>query len=168
MILSPFYWQFYFHSTDHSTLNLLIISASTEYSTTIQTLHCMLRHVVADDSTPILLTIYWWLYSHSTNHISILLVILLPFNVLYTYSTPILLMILSPFYWSFYSFCLSFCSHSTEHSSILLEILLLFFWWLYSHSARILLSILLPFYGPFSAINKTHAPTGCLSRKLWC
>ena len=144
MILSPFYWQFYFHSTDHSTLNLLIISASTEYSTTIQTLHCMLRHVVADDSTPILLTL------------------------LYTYSTPILLMILSPFYWSFYSFCLSFCSHSTEHSSILLEILLLFFWWLYSHSARILLSILLPFYGPFSAINKTHAPTGCLSRKLWC
>ena len=108
----------------------------------------------------ILLPFCWWLYSHSTHILRMILfywwfslVILLS-----TDCTPILLLIRSPFYWQYSTddsililltvFYWSFWSHSTEHSAtILLEILLPFFWWLYSNSTHILLMNPLPFYG---------------------
>ena len=144
----------------------------------------------AYDSTPILLTFYWWLYSHSMDYstpllvhcwdlwisstddsTTILRIILLSFywsvplpfyrsffhptddSTWWFYSlstdwTPILLLILSPFYWKFYSHS---NDHSTDHSDpTLLTILLPFYWWFYYHSTddstTILLTILLPFY----------------------
>ena len=97
----------------------------------------------------ILLPFCWWLYSHSTHILRMILfywwfylVILLSFNWLYTYSTadsiPILLTV---FYWWFYP-------HSTE--SILLIILVPLYWPFCYHSTGdstpILLMIVLPFY----------------------
>ena len=123
------------------------------------------------DCTPILLAFYWWLHSHST---SLLLMILLPFSSHSTDdSTPILLAL----YWWFYSHSarillmipLPFYSHSTDDST---PILLTFYWWFYSHSTCSLLMILLPFYSNSASsemmINKTYTTTDCFSSKLWC
>ena len=170
----------------------------------------------AYDSTPILLTFYWWLYSHSMDYstpllvhcwdlwisstddsTTILRIILLSFywsvplpfyrsffhptddSTWWFYSlstdwTPILLLILSPFYWKFYS-------HSNDHSTLILLIILIpLYWRFYYHftddSTTILLTILLPFYWRFYS-HSTDDSTPilvivltlyCVLRILWC
>ena len=148
--LTVFYWSFYCNSTDHSTLNLLII---------LLPLYWAFYYPSTGDSTPILLMnwlpfcgsffhsillvistwwfhslqlivhlFYWQFYSHSTDHSTLnLLMILLPLYWAFYYhstgdSTPILLMIVLPFY-----------SHSTDDSTPILQIILPFCSQFYSH-----------------------------------
>ena len=86
-------------------------------------------------TTLILLVIllpFYWLYTYSTDDSIPILLTSIPHSTWQystDHSTVILLIILLSIYWSF-------CSHSTEHSTtLLLEILLPFYWWIDSHSA---------------------------------
>ena len=138
----PFYWRFYSHSTDHSTLNLLIIQLS---------LYWAYHYHSTRDYTSILLMILLPFYSHSTDDSTpILRIKFAPFldNSGQGLRTPLKTsrrncvtfvpnnnMVPLPFYWPFYlhstvlTFYWWFSFHSTDHftddsTPIQLEILI--------------------------------------------